>query len=176
MPNWNHLTENQKEILHRLQDEEILVPDDGAFKGVPDSVWKFLVNEGWIEITIRPLLDINTLEVVPNWRETGQYNHVIRRILPVGEPDISTDDIAKLKNLCEKYGNKRIARLAECKAWINREKDNQRRAERAKKSAYLAELKKKLETEKTPKKATEALKVLKELKALKAEILQLLQK
>lgn len=175
MPNWNDLTESQKEILHRLHDKEIVYKHDGTFKGVAGFVWAFLENEGWIETMLRPFLDMNTLEAVPNWRETGQYNRVVRRILPVEEPDISTDDIAALKNLCEKYGNKRIARFAECKAWINREKDDQRRAEQAKTSAYLEELKKKIKSEAIPEEHADALNALKDLKALKVEILKLLK-
>jgi len=141
MPNWNDLSETQKEVLHRLQDGETVYQYDGTFKGVPRGVWWVLENEGWIEITLRPWRDEETFEVLPNWRENHQYNHVIRRLLPVGEPDISKDDLALLKTLSEKYGKKRIARLAECQAWIGREKDDERRADAERLMAWASQLK-----------------------------------
>ena len=113
MPNWNELSETQKEVLHRLQDGETVYQRDGTFKSVPNFVFYALEDQGWIEVTLQP------------------YNHAIRRLLPVGEPDISKDDLTLLKTLCKKYGKKRISRLAECQAWIGREKDDERRAERA---------------------------------------------
>ena len=145
MPNWNDLSETQKEVLHRLQDGETIYQHDGTFKGVPSAVFAVLEDQGWIEIMLRPWRDEETFEVLPNWRENHQFNHVIRRLLPVEEPDISKDDLALLETLSDKYGKKRIARLAECQAWIAREKDDERRAERAKRLAYLAELKDKLQ-------------------------------
>lgn len=128
MPDWNLLSETQKEVLYRLQDDEV-VPCC-FFKSVPSGVWKVLEQEGFIEMLLQPVRDSVTLQPVPNWRENGQYRLVARRIIPipVGEPDISKEDLTVLKNLCDKYGKKRIARLAECQAWIGREKDDERRA------------------------------------------------